>query len=186
MISMRALLLDARSFLEERERLGQDIRDEVWDGVLHVVPSPSSFHQSFGFELCVALKSIADERGWFIQPETTLYEPGKRKKNYRVPDVTLVAPKHRMQAGTEGRAELVVEILSPRDESRLKLPFYARCKVQEVWLIHRDPRIVEVHVLRRDGYHVTSTKDGTVTSRVLDIELQTLPGPKLRVGRARL
>jgi hypothetical protein len=38
---MRVVWLEAPGgLLEERRRLGLDIRDEMWDGVLHVVPPP--------------------------------------------------------------------------------------------------------------------------------------------------
>jgi hypothetical protein len=43
---MRVLLLDPDpAFLEERRRLRLDRRDEVWDGVYHVVPSANTEHQ---------------------------------------------------------------------------------------------------------------------------------------------
>ncbi|MGI9120683.1 MAG: hypothetical protein ACR2G7_11290 [Acidimicrobiales bacterium] len=42
---MRAVLLEApQSLLEERRRLGLDIFDEMWEGVLHMVPPPGGPH----------------------------------------------------------------------------------------------------------------------------------------------
>ena len=39
---MRAVMLDVpESLLDERRRLGLDVFDEVWEGVLHMVPPPS-------------------------------------------------------------------------------------------------------------------------------------------------
>ena len=36
---MRAVLLEVpEAMLDERRRLGHDGRDEMWDGVLHMVP----------------------------------------------------------------------------------------------------------------------------------------------------
>jgi hypothetical protein len=46
---MRVLLLDApQAMFDERRRLGLDGRDEMWDGVLHVVPPPGGPHMEFG------------------------------------------------------------------------------------------------------------------------------------------
>jgi hypothetical protein len=39
-----------QALLDERRRLGLDRRDEMWDGVLHVVPPPKDAHQSLGAE----------------------------------------------------------------------------------------------------------------------------------------
>jgi hypothetical protein len=46
---MRVVMLDApQELLDERRRLGQDVRDELWDGVVHMVPPPCDAHQEFG------------------------------------------------------------------------------------------------------------------------------------------
>jgi hypothetical protein len=44
--------------LDERRRLGQDVRDEMWDGVLHMVPPPGGAHQDYG-RLGVSLMIVA-------------------------------------------------------------------------------------------------------------------------------
>jgi hypothetical protein len=41
-LGVRVLFIEApQAMLDERRRLGLDRRDEMWDGVLHVVPLPS-------------------------------------------------------------------------------------------------------------------------------------------------
>jgi Uma2 family endonuclease len=186
MISMQALILDAAEFLEERRIRGADRRDEVWDGVLHVVPQPESSHQSFGFRLARTLDDLMRPRGLILQPETMLYRPGQIERNYRVPDIAVVDPRYLTRRGIESRAELVVEILSPHDESREKLPHYATCEVQEVWLVDRAKRSVEVYILRGETYERHTTADGPVRSPVLEVELTTVAGPKFRVGDVEL
>ena len=45
---MRAVILDMPvHWLAERKRSGADRFDEMWDGVLHMPPSPSGRHQDF-------------------------------------------------------------------------------------------------------------------------------------------
>ena len=41
------------ALLEQRRRKGHDIFDEMWEGVLHMVPQPSSAHQRMEFDLAV-------------------------------------------------------------------------------------------------------------------------------------
>jgi hypothetical protein len=57
---MRALVLDPdtsglEEMLERRRRSGLDRLDEVWDGVLHMVPAPSFAHASVTHQVGVAL-----------------------------------------------------------------------------------------------------------------------------------
>ena len=62
---MRALLLEPDpKWLEERRRLGHDRFDEVWDGVLHVVPSPNAYHQIFESDLEAVLRPLALAAGF--------------------------------------------------------------------------------------------------------------------------
>ena len=69
----------------------------------------------------------------------------------------------------------------PDDESRDKLPFYAACQVQEVWLVEPKTRVVEVYVLRGNTYFaVAAGSDGIVNAPRLAIDLQTIAG-KLRI-----
>jgi len=94
-----------------------------------------------GGNLLEALKAAADARGWLRFYETSVYGPSSARKNYRVPDLLVVAPEHVAERGIEARAELVIELLSPDDESRDKLPFYAQCGIPEVWLIEPETRV---------------------------------------------
>jgi len=74
-----------------------------------------------------------------------------------------------------------VEILSPRDESRDKLPFYAGRGVREVWLIDPVTRQVEVFALQGGDYRVVPVIDGAIRSPALALELRVVAGPRLRL-----
>lgn len=181
MTSMQAVMIHP-SILAERRRSDEDRRDEVWEGVLHMAPQPTNEHQGIGTRLVRILGPFADNRGWEIRYETGLYDPTAGDSNYRVPDVMLYERQHESVRGVDGRAELVVEILSPHDESRAKLPFYAKHGVQEVWLIEPSTRVIEVYTLRGGTYFAVAADAGIVRSPLLAIELATVDGPKLRVN----
>jgi Uma2 family endonuclease len=142
---MMQLAMIPESMLEERRRLGHDRFDEVWDGVLHMVPPASVQHMRLETELENALQKIVSPRGLHVVHEAGLYDPATPgHKNYRQPDVMIFAAAYVSDRGVEGRAELVIEIVSPNDESRQKLPFYAAIGVKEVWLLDPRARTVEV------------------------------------------
>ncbi len=182
MASMHAVLLDPPAwFVDRRREMGGDRWDEVWEGVLHMVPPPTFVHQHLGTKLAVALTPIAEARGWLVSCETGLFDPDRGETDYRQPDLVVVDPVHVSKRGVEGRAEVVIEILSPNDESRAKLGFYAGHAVQEVWLVEPDARTIEIYTLRgRTYFGVAPERDDSVRSPVLGIRLATVDGPKLR------
>lgn len=172
-------MLDApEAMLAERRRLGLDVFDEMWDGVLHMVPPPGGPHQNFGAELLMVLGPLAKRRG--LQPH---YEAGlfRSAKDYRVPDQLYCRPEHRSARGAEG-AEFVVEIRSPGDETYDKLDFYAERGVRELLIAHPTERRVEL--LRAVNTHlllVTSDATGAVRSEVLQAGFATV-GTVLRIS----
>jgi Uma2 family endonuclease len=170
---MRAVWIGVpEHFLEERRRLGHDKKDELWEGVLHMVPPPAHVHSRVQTDLIVALSRIAGSRGWQVNVECGLFATDD---NYRVPDVILARLEHCSKRGVE-RAELVVEVLSPDDESRDKLPFYASVGVPEVWLIEPTTRAFEILTLSAGEYHVVTPFGGAVRSPLLGIELRVKNG----------
>lgn len=140
---MRAVMLEVPPhLLEERRRHGVDRWDEMWEGELHMVPPPAERHQSLGTGLIEALAPLARARALKIAYEIGFFVADD---DYRVPDLAVYRPDQASARGLEAAAELVVEIVSPGDESRAKLPWYAAHGVAEVVLIDRDSLAVEVH-----------------------------------------
>lgn len=167
---MRVLMLEApEALLEERRRLGLDKRDEMWDGVLHVVPPPGGRHQHVGSLLVALLLPIAQERGFVLTHETGLFRPGRRDSDYRVPDLVLVRTEDFLSHGVEGPCEMVMEIRSPRDESYEKIPFYLEFGVRDVVLVDRDTLTVEVY--RELDPSGTPVLADDATIRALDVTL---------------
>ncbi len=184
--AMQTLLLTpdehVLEWLEERRRNGVDHRDEVWDGVLHVVPPASPRHQKFEFDLESVLLPLVVARGLEIFHESGVYERIGDTRSYRTPDLVVTEPRYLSERGIEARAEIVVEILSPDDESRKKFEFYARCGIQELWIVHPITRAIEVHVLRGGTYaEQPAAPDGTIAAPRLGLALCAVTGPKLRI-----
>jgi Uma2 family endonuclease len=136
-----------QALLADRLWRGADRWDEMWDGELHMVPPPSERHQDVSFRLIRVLGSIAEERGLLARFETGLFRPGV-ENDYRVPDQLYATPALRSERGIEGAAELVVEILSPTDETYRKLDWYASVGVGEVLVVDPETRRVELFALR--------------------------------------
>ncbi len=147
---MSTLVLDpATPGLEElkerRRRAGLDRLDEVWEGVLHMVPAPRYEHAAVAQQLAELLGPLARDAG--LEPAMGEFNLGESEQDFRVPDGGLHRP------GASGvwlpTAALVVEIVSPEDETWKKLPFYAAHGVDEVLIV--DPGERSVHWLARAG-----------------------------------
>jgi len=180
---MRALLLDPpEEFLAERRRKGADRWDEVWDGVLHMVPPPSGWHQQFGTDLVLVLAPVVKALGMKVSQEMGVFRPGTGERDYRLPDVVVYRMEHFSDRGVEGKAEFVAEVLSPGDESREKFGFYAACGIAEVLIVDPRTREFDLHVLRGEKYFILKDERGAARSSVLGVTFSRVDGPKLRVS----
>ncbi len=149
---MRTLILDPSAgleqILERRRRAGADRLDEVWEGVYHVVPAPSHAHAAIEWQLAALLSPAARAAG--LEP-TGQFNLGESEHDFRVPDGGL----HR--AGATGTwhptAALVVEVVSPGDETWEKLPFYAVHQVDELVIVDPQERSVGWLALEAGAYH---------------------------------
>jgi Uma2 family endonuclease len=140
---MRAVVLDPSSagleeLLERRRRSGLDRLDEVWDGVLHMVPAPSGPHSSLEWQLAYLLSPLARQAGLHAGGQFNL---GEGEHDFRVPDGGL----HREPPLVTwySTVALVLEIVSPGDESWERLSFYAAHGVDEVLIVDPATRSVD-------------------------------------------
>ena len=147
---MATLVLDSttpgfEALKERRQRSGLDRLDEVWEGVLHMVPAPSGGHAKIATQLAIALDAPA--RGAGLELTMHEFNLGESEEDFRVPDGGLHRDfSDRIWYPT---AALVIEILSPNDETWQKLPFYAAHGVDEVLIL--DPAERSVHWLALSG-----------------------------------
>jgi Uma2 family endonuclease len=130
--------VELTKLIERRRRLGQDMFDEVWDGVLHMNPGPAGAHGRIESQLVVILSPLAEQAGL---TSIVQFNVGEGPDNFRVPDIGL----HRawQDRSFYPTAALVVEIVSPGDESYQKFDFYAAHGVDEVLIV--DPQERRVH-----------------------------------------
>jgi Uma2 family endonuclease len=148
---VRTLVLDPpprqlEELLERRRHMGADRHDEVWEGVYHMVPAASAAHSFTAQQVAVLLDGPARTAGLRVSLEFNLGV----KDNFRVPDLGVHAePCSGIWIPT---AAIVVEILSPEDETWEKLPFYAEHGVGELLIIDAANHSVKWLALRTGEY----------------------------------
>lgn len=163
---MRTLFVDPPPVVEgliaQRKALGQDLYDEVWEGEYHVAPAPTWRHADVQAQLIRILGPLADRAG------LRAGGPGNigRAMDYRVPDLAFL--RRREVGARVPTAAIVVEVLSPNDESRRKFPFYFRVGVEEVVLADPEAGTVEWFARGEDAFE---SADGSALLGITSAEL---------------
>ena len=155
---------ELEALIRRRQALGLDTYDEVWEGTYHVAPAA---HPAYGYvdhALAVLLDPYAKAAG--LVP-TGLFNLGS-PEDYRVPDQGY----HRSlpEEIWVPSARLVVEVVSPDDETYAKFDFYASLGVEEI--IVADPQEKAVHCFRREGDRFVSA----AASDLLAVRAEELTG----------
>jgi Uma2 family endonuclease len=173
--------------LEWRKRTGADRWDEMWIGVLHIMPSPNNEHQDLEGSLEMYLRlQWARPRRAKVYHNPNLAPVNGWPDDYRIPDLLMLTRErfalNRMDY-FEGAVDGVVEIHSPDDEAYDKLAFYEDLGVPEVWIIHRDTKEPEIYVLKRGRYRKQRAVAGWVRSPLTGLELRATGKGKLAIRR---
>jgi len=132
--------------IERRRAQGLDTYDELWEGSYHVAPAARFRHAYLDDAVAVMLHPYARAAGLIGSGPFNLGS----QDNYRVPDRGF----HRRleDAVYLETAAIVIEILSPDDETFEKFPFYAAHGVDEVLVVDPDRRRVRVFELEGATY----------------------------------
>lgn len=185
---MAILVLDQwveQDILAQRRKCGSDCYDEVWDGVYHITRLPNDDHQRLVTGLSCLLQDVVNllgagevraginvsdrDRGWL--------------QNYRIPDIAVILPGGRAvnrDTHWEGGPDFIIEITSPNDESRQKIPFYASIGVREMLLVDRNPWCLELYCLHEGELRLCGDSQvggaNPLASQVLPLEFKLLDG----------
>jgi Uma2 family endonuclease len=191
---MRAVVTQMpKHWIEERKNSDAAQWDEMWNGVLHMPPMPNRLHQNIALDLAVYLKTFwIKASGCRVHQEVNVTTPEDEANwtlNYRIPDLVLLDPSRFAIDKNEymvGAPLVVVEIASPGDETYDKFPFYAGLGVPELWVIHRDTRTPEIHLLGPDRAYslMPPGPDGWLRSPSTGVEFRQTRTGKLwaRIG----
>ncbi len=179
--------------LEERRANGADRYDEVWDGVYIMSPMANNEHQEIGTRLAGIYDFVL---GWadacHVCAGTNVTDREKNwRQNYRCPDVAVYLPgtkARKKRTHWLGGPDKAVEIVSPGDRSREKIPFYEAVGTRELLLVDRDPWAMELYRLRGKKLKLvgrcTLDEPAVLESAVLPLSYTLMPGkqrPRIEV-----
>ncbi len=173
--------------LRFRERTGADRFDEMWQGVLHMTPSPSFQHQLQASRIFnFLIEAWCPRSGGSAVMQVNVSTPERWDQDYRIPDVSVMGPD-RLPPGEVMfvQPHVVFEIRSPGDETYEKLPFYAAVGVEAVVVVERDTKATQVFAPSGGDFVLLPPGvDGWTVIRPIGVDLRTestADGPTLRL-----
>lgn len=168
----------ADELIKQRQAMGGDRYDEVWDGVYMMSPIANNEHQSLATALSIAIGSVVDWQG--LGRTLCGANVSDRRddwiKNYRVPDVLVFMNDCDAEdCGSHwlGGPDLAIEIVSEGDRTLEKLEFYAEVNTKELLVIDRDPW--QLTLYRRSDAGVMTPV--AVSSVAQDVAIESHPVP---------
>jgi len=139
---------------DEYDALPENARRELVDGVVHVMATPTPWHQEVVDAVKAALARMAP-RQFRVTREIEIRLSDLARRN---PDVLVVRAdgfNRRVASLRPEQVVLAVEVVSPGSEStdrEVKPLQYARAGIAHYWRIETDtPYQVEIHTYRLDG-----------------------------------
>jgi Uma2 family endonuclease len=145
-------------------------RYELYDGEVHVVPSPLPRHQITSENVAELLRSYVAAHGgtYLVTPIDIVFS----EYDVLMPDLVLFveARKHLvpLDAPIRDAPDLAVEILSPStaltDRGR-KMQMFARYGVREYWIVDPVEERLEIHTLAPGGYQLAQVATGSLPIR---------------------
>ena len=141
---------------EDYRNTPDDVRYELLDGELIVVPAPNMFHQTTSSKLFWKLQPLEELGMVFHAPTDVVFSDTDTVQ----PDIVFVSAEREYiitERNIRGAPDLVVEILSPSTANRdrtFKRTLYERHGVNEYWMVDTDAKNVTVLLLGENGYEL--------------------------------
>ena len=158
------------------EKIDDDNRYEIIDGVIYLMSAPSIPHQRISYKLSHQLYTFLQGKPceMLTAPvDVCLNAAGDSDRTVVQPDIIVVCDRSKLDfKRCNGAPDMVVEILSPSTASRdmtIKHEKYMQAGVREYWVVDPDSKSVHVFVLKDGEYEATDYPEGGVVPvRVLD------------------
>lgn len=166
---------------EDYRLIQDDKRYELIDGELLLTPAPSTRHQEISLEIMLRLALWVKENNLgkvFAAPTDVVLS----KFDVVQPDILFVAKEHLgmiREESIHGPPDLVIEILSPKQEKRdliIKKQLYSTYGVREYWIVDPASESITVMIFQKNRLKTkqTYTLGSSVESAVVTgFKLQT-------------
>lgn len=160
--------------LEQYEALPENIRAEVFDGVIYDMASPSRTHQALLLELSSLISSYVKQKkgACVVLPAPFDVKLSDDPLTIVQPDIMIVCDKDKLDENRcNGAPDFIIEIVSPSnaaDDYIRKLYYYKNAGVREYWIVDPRRKTVTVNYFEGDLLNIQYSFESTVKVNIYD------------------
>ena len=162
---------------DDLDKIPDEIRVELIDGVIYDLASPTSVHQTIVFTVATIMSNFAAAHGHHCMPYIAPLdvEFDNRKKDRLQPDLFVVCERNKEEPESDQHApDLIMEVMSPSSRQMdmlIKLNRYLRAGVKEYWIVDPDKKTIMVYDFVNNDYAHMYTFDDEVPVAISGGEL---------------
>jgi Uma2 family endonuclease len=160
--------------LEQYEALPEDVRIEVFDGVVYDMAGPSQEHQTILTELLVSLRNYIRGKGGSCSVFPAPFDVKLNDSPLTIvqPDLMVVCDKNKLDGKRcNGAPDFIVEIVSPgnpSDDYIRKLYYYKNAGVREYWIVDPLRKTVTVNYFEGNMLSIQYSFYSTIKVNIYD------------------
>lgn len=160
--------------LEQYEALPEDVRVEVFEGIIYDMASPPEIHQTISTELTTLLNNYIKNKKGSCK---VFHAPFDVKLNDNPltivqPDLMIICDRDKLDGKRcNGAPDFIIEIVSPNnasDDYIRKSFYYKNNGVREYWIVDPRRKTVTVNYFEGDNVNVQYSFDSTIKVNIYD------------------
>ena len=160
--------------LEQYETLPEDVRAEVFDGVLYNMASPSEIHQTISMELSTILNTYIKEHRGSCKVFHAPFDVKLSDTPLTIvqPDIMIICDRNKLDGKRcNGAPDFIIEIVSPgnaSDDYICKSFYYKNYGVREYWIVDPRRKTVTVNYFENDMVNIQYSFDSIIKVNIYD------------------
>ena len=160
--------------LEQYEALPEDLRVEVFDGVVYDMASPSQEHQTISMELSTVLNTYIRGKKGACRVFHAPFDVKLSEQPLTIvqPDLMIVCDKDKLDGKRcNGAPDFIIEIVSPgnpADDYIRKLYYYKNAGVREYWIVDPRRKNVTINFFEGNMLNVQYSFDSVIKVNIYD------------------
>ena len=160
--------------LEQYEALPEDLRVEVFDGVVYDMASPSQEHQTISMELSTVLNTYIRGKKGSCRVFHAPFDVKLSEQPLTIvqPDLMIVCDKDKLYGKRcNGAPDFIIEIVSPgnpADDYIRKLYYYKNAGVREYWIVDPRRKNVTINFFEGNMLNVQYSFDSVIKVNIYD------------------
>ena len=160
--------------LEQYEKLAEDKRIEVFEGIVYDMASPSHIHQAISMQLSTVINNYILQRKGTCSIFSAPFGVKLSDKPLTIvqPDIMVICDRDKLDGKRcNGAPDFIIEIVSPgnpEDDYIRKLYYYKNYGVREYWIVDPRRKIITVNYFEGNIVSVQYPFDSTIKVNIYE------------------